>query len=283
MDRRDFLWASGNALFGRKRGHFTLTQISSVGDTIGNSYLIRTSGGKVIMVDGGFPSEAENLRRHIAAVGNHVDMWFITHPHNDHQGALDGILKDRQGIRIDKVVYSRLPDGFLSLEQGYDYYAREYYRTIDSHPGQTDFLNLHVAGQQFDIDGIGLMVLGVSNPEITVNPYNNSSMILRFWDDAKSVLMLGDAGVECGDKLLSSYREYLDCDYIQVSHHGQSGCSENFYKSVSFKACLWPTPSAVWEPAPGSPLKTRETRRWMSEKGISEHHVSCLEKDWVLR
>lgn len=28
--------------------------------------------------------------------------------------------------------------------------------------------------------------------------------------------------------------------------------------------------------------KTRDTRRWMDEKGITEHHVSCVEKDWVL-
>ena len=268
---------------GRMKGHFTMTQISSVADTIGNSYLFRTSGGKVVMVDGGFPFEAENLREHIAAVGNRVDLWFITHPHNDHHGALDEILKDWRGIWIDTVVYSRLPDGFLSLEQGYDFYAREYYRTIDNNPGKTDFHDLHVPGARYDIDGVGIMVLGVSNPEIRTNPFNNSSMILRFWDDSKSVLILGDAGVECGDKVLASWRDYLDCDYLQVAHHGQNGCSEQFYKSISFRACLWPTPTAVWDPAPGSLLKTLDTRRWMAEKGIAEHHVSCLEKDWVLR
>lgn len=278
MDRRSFIRLGRY----RPKGHFSLTQISSVADTIGNSYLLRTSGGKVIMVDGGFHFEAENLRAHIAAAGNHVNLWFVTHPHNDHQGALNEILKDRCGMVIDTVVYSRLPDSFLSLEQGYDYYAREYYHIIDNNPGKTDFQNLHVPGQRFDIDGVGVMVLGVSNPEITTNPFNNSSMILRFWDNNKSVVMLGDAGVECGEKVLACYRDYLDCDYLQIAHHGQSGCSEAFYKTISFRACLWPTPSSVWNPAPGSHLKTLDTRRWMAEKGITEHHVSCLEKDWVL-
>ena len=69
MDRRDFIKISGAAaaglaltgcapragawsqrdeeLFGpKKTGHFSLMQISSVEDTIGNSYLLRTSAGR---------------------------------------------------------------------------------------------------------------------------------------------------------------------------------------------------------------------------------------------
>lgn len=30
-------------------------------------------------------------------------------------------------------------------------------------------------------------------------------------------------------------------------------------------------------------LKTYDTHRWMEEKGITEHHVSCLETDWTLQ
>jgi hypothetical protein len=68
-----------------------------------------------------------------------------------------------------------------------------------------------------------------------------------------------------------------------MAHHGQNGVSEEFYKTVSFRACLWPTPSWVWEPGENRTwLQTYDTRRWMDEKGITEHHVSCLETDWVL-
>lgn len=42
-------------------------------------------------------------------------------------------------------------------------------------------------------------------------------------------------------------------------------------------------PSWVWEPGENRTwLQTYDTRRWMDEKGITEHHVSCLETDWVL-
>jgi hypothetical protein len=306
MDRRDFIKVSGTAaagfalvgcapkitpeekkaeeLFGpKKKGHFTMTQISSATDTIGNSYLFKTAGGKVIVVDGGFASDAENLRGHIMKAGGHVDLWFITHPHEDHMEAMATILNDMREITIGKVIYSRVSDEYLNLESGSADNARRYYRAMDDHVGNTDFLDIHSLTQRFDIDDIGIMVLGVANPEYRTNPYNNQSMIIRFWDDSKSVVMLGDAGIECGDKALAAYKEYLDCDYMQMAHHGQNGCSEEFYKAINFRACLWPTPSWVWEPAPEHNwLKTRDTRRWMDEKGITEHHVSCLEKDWVL-
>ena len=305
MDRRDFIKLSGAAAAGialsgsmpapsvwtkknkslygpAKKGHFTMTQISSATDTIGESYLFRTGGGKVIMVDGGFASDVKKLRRHLAAVGNHVDLWFITHPHEDHMEALATILTDRQGITIDKVIYSRVSDSFLNCEPESAGHARRYYRALDDCPDKTDFLNVHIGGQRFDIDGIGIMVLGTADMSLKHRNYNNVSMVIRFWDDAKSVVILGDAGIECGDNLLANWREYLDCDYLQMSHHGNNGCSEEFYKTVNFSVCLWPTPTRVWNPAPGSPLKTMDTRRWMDEKGIREHHVSCLEEDWTL-
>ena len=34
--------------------------------------------------------------------------------------------------------------------------------------------------------------------------------------------------------------------------------------------------------AAGGWLKTWEPRRWMDEKGITEHHASCVEEDWTL-
>ena len=275
MDRRDFIKVSGAAaaglalagcapraaswsprdeeLFGpKKTGHFSLMQISSVEDTIGNSYLLRTSGGKVIMMDGGHAAEADHLRDRIREAGGHVDLWFISHPHEDHMEALATILEDPQGITIDKVIYSRVPDAFLDNEPGSAEYARGYYRVLDNTTQRVDILNLHQPMQRFDIDGVGILVMAVDHPEFESKGYNDQSILIRVWDDTKSVVFLGD------------------------------GVSEEFYKTVSFRACLWPTPSWVWEPGENSRLATYDTRRWMDEKGITEHHVSCLETDWVL-
>ena len=307
MDRRNFLKVTGVAAAGlatnevwgksdkeakavkespkeKMKGYFTLRQISSVKDTIGNSYIIRTGGGKVIVIDGGFEHEQENLRKWIAEVGNVVDMWFITHPHQDHMGAFSEILADRRGMVIKKVIFSRCTDEVLKAETWSpqnEVDAKRYYKVIDTVTEGTDIIDIHTTGGRFDIDGVGIKVLGVANPELTMNSYNNNSIIIRIWDRKKSVVILGDAGIECGDKALAAYREWLDCDYLQMAHHGQSGCSREFYDTINFRACLWPTPSWVWEPTVDW-IKTREVRQWMDEKGIKEHHVSCLEPDWLL-
>ena len=147
-------------------------------------------------------------------------------------------------------------------------------------PAATEVVDLREPGLALKIDGLNLKVLGVTNEEFRTNPYNNSSTIIRAWDRDKSVVFLGDAGVECGDKVLAGpYRDDLNCDYLQMAHHGQQGCSEEFYKSIRFRACLWPTPTWVWNNDNGTGinthnLKTFDTRRWMDEIGITEHHIS---------
>ena len=295
MDRRDFIKVSGAAAAGvalascvpvtssEAKGHFRLTQISSATDTIGESYLMQTKGGKVIMVDGGYASDVEKLRGHLAKAGNHVDLWFITHPHEDHMEALATILNDPQDITVDKVIYSRLPDEFLNCEPGSGVEARKYYKALDDFMDGTDFINVHQTGQRFDIDGVGIMILSVADMSLPVKHFNEQSMIIRMWDDSKSVVFLGDAEEYRGDSVLAQYKEYLDCDYLQMAHHGQNGCSEAFYKAINFRVCLWPTPSWVWAPSPENTwLKTWDTRRWMDEKGITEHHASSEEIDWVL-
>ncbi|MDE7397085.1 MAG: hypothetical protein K2M98_05095, partial [Muribaculum sp.] len=103
---------------------------------------------------------------------------------------------------------------------------------------------------------------------------------------------LGDLGIEGCEKLYNRLKkedklDLLNCDYVQIAHHGQSGCPEEFYKSIKFDGCLWSTPTWVWNndcgngPGTGH-LKTAETRKWMDEIGIKEHHVSCLEGVWQL-
>ena len=265
------------------KGHFSLTQVASATDNIGNSYILKTAKGSIIVMDGGLKTDAEKLRQKLSEHGNKVKAWFISHPHGDHIGALNEILKDLKGLKIDTIYHSRFPKDLLNLERGSRDAYELYGRLADIK--EIDVVDLHRTGKSINIDGVKFTILGVTNPEITTNPYNNSSMIIRVEDDSKIVVFLGDAGKECGDKVLAAYPDLLNCDYLQMAHHGQSGCDEHFYKSIGFKACLWPTPSWVWDPSKRPDLKfltTMQTRRWMDEIGITEHHVSCLEGDFTI-
>ena len=269
-----------------KKSGFTLWQLASQVNTIGNSYVLLTDKGKVVVMDGGVPDETSYLRGFLGALGNEVEAWFISHPHNDHMGALNEILKNQGDIKIKHVYHSRFSDGLIDAEPAYSKAAHEFYANLDK--AEFTVTDLREPGLQLKIDGLNIKILGVTNEEFRTNPYNNSSMIIRVWDKRKSVVFLGDAGVECGNKVLSgTYAGELDCDYLQMAHHGQQGCDENFYKTVNFKACLWPTPLWVWNNDAGkgintAHLKTFDTRGWMKDKGIAEHHVSCLDGLWKL-
>ena len=273
-----------NGEAGKSGRSFTMWQIPSSTDTIGNSYVFRTDKGRIIVMDGGFEEEAGNLSELILKLGGTVEAWFISHPHRDHVGALSTILDDPdRKIKIKHVYHSRLTEEQIvqdpgKMDQGR---CRKFYAALDAGVVPSD--DIQTPGEIYRFDNVRIKVLSVAQHDLLNNCYNNSSMILRLWDRNISIVFLGDAGVECGDRALAgAYADDLNCDFMQMAHHGQSGCSHDFYKSVDFHACLWPTPTFVWTNNQGGGyntgnLKTMDTRRWMQEKGIREHHVTCLE------
>ena len=269
-----------------KGSSFTVWQIPSHTNTIGNSYVFQTKTGKVIVMDGGFPEEAFTLRGFIGALGNEVEAWFISHPHDDHMGALWEILKQgTQDLRIKAIYHSRITDKVIDAEPSEAEKTRDFYDKLST--CEANVVDLQQAGQVFDFDGMKLKIVSVATQLVT-NPYNNNSMIMRVWDKKKSMVFLGDAGIECGDLALKGpYAKDLDCDYLQMAHHGQNGCSKEFYRSIKFRACLWPTPMWVWNNDIGqgfdtAHLNTVRTREWMDKIGIKEHHVSVRDGLWRL-
>ena len=268
----------------RKKSGFTVWQIPSHKNNIGNSYVFRTTGGKVIVMDGGTPEEEFCLRGFIGALGNEVEAWFISHPHSDHMGALSAILADPQDLKIKMICHSRLPEAVIKCD-GEAPLCRTFYSRLEAFDGEV--IDMQEPGRIFTFDDMSLKILSVAN-DFTNNAYNNSSMIMRVWDRRKSLVFLGDAGVECGRKVLDGpFRSDLDCEYLQMAHHGQNGCDEAFYRSIRFRACLWPTPMWVWNNDTGNGfntahLHTVETRGWMDALGITEHHVSVRDGLWRL-
>lgn len=257
---------------------FTLWQLPSQVNTNGNSYVIRADDGKIIVMDGGVKEEESYLRGFIAALGNRVDCWFVTHPHADHIGALTTILEDPKGITIREICQSTFSDSFLNTEPDRKKHAIKYYDAVKKSGIKSTEAFL---GMAITFGNTTFKILGIKNEEITQErPYNNSSMVIKVHDSLKSVLFLADTGKESGDKLLNGpFKNELDCDYIQVAHHGQKGVSMDFYRAVKFRACLWPTPTWVYNNDLGEgfntgSLKTMETRDTMDELQITEQYFS---------
>jgi beta-lactamase superfamily II metal-dependent hydrolase len=260
-------------------GPFTLWQLASQTHSQMNCYVIRTSTGKLIVIDGGTEGDAPYLRGFLGALGNHVDAWFISHPHDDHFDAVTAILNAPAGITVDKF-YASLPDeAWLEKNAPKERKpAQAFNEAIKKSGHEVTDLSL---GQVLDFDGIRVDILGVKNPEITDNPINNQSVVMLLSGRGKMVLFLGDLGVEGGQKLMKSpFAKRIKADYVQMAHHGQNGVDENFYKAVAPKYCLWPTPRWLWDVDNGGGKgsgrwKTLQVRAWMDKLNIEKHYVSA--------
>jgi hexosaminidase len=95
---------------------FTLWQLPSQINTIGNSYVIQTDDGKVIVMDGGVKEEEGYLRGFIGALGNVVDCWIVSHPHPDHVGAFIRILENPMGMKVRQICHSTFSEVLMDKE-----------------------------------------------------------------------------------------------------------------------------------------------------------------------
>lgn len=267
-------------IFTNKTQQISLTQLQNNSGRQMMGYIIKTSTDKVIVVDGGTAEDAPNLINHIKTLGGKVDVWFITHPHSDHAGAINKIINETE-LPINKIYYTMNDlQWYKQYAKERAYEAEEFLKAIQNEKvkDKTEEVQLN---QIIKIDFITCEILGIKNPEITEDAFNNSSMALKMNLPETSILFLGDTGAESGDKLLQHQSDKLKSDIVQVAHHGQNGAKESLYQAIQAKICLWPTPEWIWNNDLGEgentgPFTTFETREWMEKLQVKQH---IIEKD----
>lgn len=241
-------------------------------------YILKTKNNKLIIVDGGTKGDTQNLMKYIKANNNEVDYWFITHAHDDHAGAFTEIVNNTE-VEIGKI--------YISLNE-YEWYEEnesqraEFSRLLIETVNSEKIKNVVESpklNQIIQIDEIKAEILGIRNPEITENPGNEQSMVIKFDTGKTSYLILGDTGEKSSEKLLQTQKEKLKSDIVQMAHHGQSGATEELYGQINPTICLWPTPEWLWNNNAGEGTntghwKTFETRSWMKELGVKKNYIA---------
>ena len=263
-----------------RKNSFSLWQLPSQEGGQMESYVIKTSAGKLIVIDGGYSSDGEFLKRFLDEFGNHVHSWFLTHPHSDHIGALTWILLNQGDLVIDNV-YASFPsvEWIQKNEPDYANDIVEFNKALTISGRETIEINF---GDTFDVDKVHIEIFSDINLEITDNAINNSSIVIKISDSSKSVLFLSDLGEQAGDKLLGIIEhDKLKADYVQMAHHGQNGVKENFYKIIQPEFCLWTTPLWLWDNDNGGgkgsgPWRTLDVRKWMENLNVKSNFVSGL-------
>jgi beta-lactamase superfamily II metal-dependent hydrolase len=257
---------------------FTLWQLPSQTPNQMNSYVLRTVHGDVIAIDGGYTEDAGYLKGFIAALGNRVAAWLITHQHTDHVDALTAILRAPGDLQIDQIYGSLHTTAWVEAHEKDE--VETTVQLTEALTGAGRAVTEFELGQELAFDGVKFEVLGIKNPEITVNAINNSSVVMRVRDEGRSVLFPADLGVEAGRKLLAGpYGNRLASGYVQMAHHGQNGVEREFYEAVAARCCIWPTPLWLWDNDSGGGKgsgrwQTLEVRAWIEAMGVEQHY--CL-------
>lgn len=241
------------------------------------SIVIKSPHGKLIVVDGGWEADADKLSSLILQQGGKVDAWLITHPHEDHVGALCAILNDSaRKIKIDKIYCSlATPDWYRQVSPTGAGIADQLLSAFTKLPVGTVTNNIG-RGTEINIDDVNIRVLN-NRGVYTYNGVNNSSLVYKIRVSGQSILILGDLAYDGGKDLVKTCTAAeLKSDIVQMAHHGQQGVDQDVYALIAPITCLWPTPAWLWNNDNGGgvgsgPWGTFTTRAWMDDLGVKDN------------
>ncbi len=182
--------------------------------------LICTKDGNVL-IDAGQQSSEKELKAYLDAHDiKEIKYAIFTHPHEDHIGGADMIMKE---YKVENVILPDKTHDSATFRNMKSEIEKSGAKEIFAKPDNT-----------YLVGGLKLTVLAPENTDSN-NP-NDVSVVVRVDFGGTSVMFTGDAEVKTEKEMLARYAlsNKLDCDILKVGHHGSTtSSSEEFLRSVS--------------------------------------------------
>ena len=187
--------------------------------------LLMTPDGNML-IDSGTDDSEEWLSGYLDSYGIESITYFVlTHPHDDHIGGADMILKEYE---VENIVMTEAEDD------------SEMYREIESLIDEKD-INV-IVPHSGDVFYLGELKSTVLAPIGETNEYgelNSTSIVLKCEFGECSFITTGDAEVDSEKEMIEEYGEFLDCDILKLGHHGsKTSSSYDFLKLTSPKYAI---------------------------------------------
>jgi len=242
--------------------------VTQYGDWEGRNsmfYTLNSSDGKLIVIDGGWPHEADIVKEAILSHGGIIDLWILTHPHLDHIGAFMELYSDTD-IQINKVCTVKMAPVELAFERAPwdDMGPYENFLTIDD----SDYQYLYV-GDSLQIGNLDIQILNAYDDyvaELSNDLLNDGSLVFKVSVNDQSMLFCADVGNAMSEFLITKYGEELQADYLQMPHHGFGGLSHDFYRLVNPQVAFFDAPEFLIEDTTGN-YNTPENVKFMERLG----------------
>ena len=185
----------------------------------GDAILVQ-SGVFNALIDGGEYTKDAVVRDYLESVGvKTLDIVFATHPHSDHIGGLDTVIKN---FKVKKVYMPEIPEKILPTSKSFE----EFLYAIKQSGTEASYL-----APDTEIT-LGDGVFEVFGPLKEYEDLNNMSLVLKFTYKDKSFLFTGDMETDSEYDVLAKGYD-VSADVLKVAHHGSStSSSKKFLNAV---------------------------------------------------
>lgn len=188
----------------------------------GDATLILT-GDAAVLIDAGPDDSADALVEYLKTTAGRLDYLILTHPHEDHVGGADEVLKE-------------IPTGRV-LMPFVEYSG--YTATLKNIASERNIPVYNAAiGSQYTAGDITCTLLGPVRTDY--ENLNNVSAVVRVDVGGTSLLVSGDAEMEAElDLLAANAPELFDCDIYKAGHHGSSTSTTlEFFTAIAPDHCV---------------------------------------------
>lgn len=181
-----------------------------------DSILIKV-GDHAMLIDAGNNDDGDFVVDYLREQGiEKLDYLVGTHPHEDHIGGLDNVIK---AFDIEKILMPKIQSNTKTFEDVLDAVAEKEMKISSFAPGD-----------QFTLGEAEFTALG---PTKTYDDANNNSIVLKMVYGKTSFLFTGDMETKAEEDILNNGAD-VSAQVLKVGHHGSSTSSGiNFLKKVS--------------------------------------------------
>ena len=204
----------------RLRGDNPILEVHFIDVGQGDATLIK-KGDRAMLIDGGDYLSDTLLVNYLKAKGiTKLDYIIATHPHMDHIGGLDSVVKT---FEVDKVI---MPDASQETPTYMSFASALALRElVQERP---------TGGESFGLGNSTFTLLAPNSS--SYDDLNDHSIVLKLTDGVNDFLFAGDATALSESEMLLRFRGQLAAEVLKISHHGSDDASsQNFLNAVSPK------------------------------------------------